>query len=99
MISTIGALTTTYKGTIVVHNPACNQSATIQFKDSGGWKSLGSKKGVKNGVSHTHIILSRNHHVTGPVQALRGAESPVYLIASIICTQVQCEERHCQVQQ
>lgn len=52
LISTVGSLTTTYRGTIVVHNEACKQSATVQFKDSSSWKSLGSKKGVKNGVSH-----------------------------------------------
>ena len=55
MISTVGSLTTTYKGTIVVHNEACNQSATVQFKDGGGWKGLGSKKGVKNGVSYPYF--------------------------------------------
>ncbi|CAL5227335.1 g10278 [Coccomyxa viridis] len=50
LISTVGSLTTTYRGTIVVHNEACKQSATVQFKDSSSWKSLGSKKGVKNGI-------------------------------------------------
>ena len=52
VISTIGSLTTTYKGTIVVHNEGCNQSATVEFMDGSSWKSLGSKKGIKNGVSY-----------------------------------------------
>ena len=56
IINTIGALTATYKGTIVVHNEAHNQSATVQFKAGGGVKkSLGMKKSVKNGVGHLHL--------------------------------------------
>ncbi len=53
MISVLGTLTTTYKGTIVVHNEGQDLRATVRFLDdsSGVWKSLRSKKGVKNGVS------------------------------------------------
>lgn len=51
-MSVIGSLTTTYKGTIVVRNDAFTQSATVEFKDSSAWKSMTSRKGVKNGVSY-----------------------------------------------
>lgn len=55
MISALGALTTTHRGTIVVYNEGQDLSATVHFLDDGSsvWKSLRSKKGsaVKNGVS------------------------------------------------
>ena len=55
MISALGSLTTTHRGTIVVHNEGQDLSATVHFLDdsSSVWKSLTSKKGsaVKSGVS------------------------------------------------
>ena len=52
VISTVGALTATYKGTIVVHNEAYGQSATVAFKEGGRFR-----KGAKNGVRFLHGCL------------------------------------------
>ena len=55
MVSIIPA----YKGTIVVHNEAFDQSATVRFKDSSTWKGLTSRKATKNGVNLTSSTIVR----------------------------------------
>ena len=96
VISTIGSLTTTYKGTIVVQNEGCNQSATVEFKDGSSWKSLGSKKGIKNGVSYLcnclcWSILTQHLSIPTSLPRLHG-------LCHRACVQPECEKASCQQQ-
>ena len=49
-ISIIGGLTPIFRGTIVVHNKAFQQSVTLEFRRDSAWKSLAFKEVVKDGV-------------------------------------------------
>lgn len=62
-ISIIGGLTPIFRGTIVVHNKAFQQSVTLEFRRDSAWKSLAFKEVVKDGVG-TSVCNSVRHPST-----------------------------------